>query len=79
MDTIALLSRPISELGFTDDFIARSRQMGFEALSDIMVTDPGELVRKAGFSYHWLAELSTFLQARRLLHLLQPMPGKSSG
>ena len=74
-----LLSCPIASLGFSGDFKARSREMGFDDLRAILRVPPQELISREGFSYSWLGELTGFMQKNKLLHLMQPMPGNIAG
>ena len=74
-----LLHEPIEALGFSPAFCARARQMGFSRLEDILLQEPKEIMADRDFSYAWLAELAGFLKERGLLHLLQPIPGKTRG
>lgn len=77
MNASKILCSPFFELGFSISFCESCKAMGFETLEDILMTLPGELVNKKGFNYSWLGELSTYLDNKGLLHLLQPIPGKS--
>jgi len=74
-----ILSRPLTELGFSEMFYEACEMMQFETMADIVFVVPGELIRKRGFSYTWLGELIDFLNKYQALHLLQPIPGKSRG
>jgi hypothetical protein len=74
-----LLSRTITELGFSEAFIHQSQSMGLVRLKDIGALTPMELTQKAGFSYRWLEELTGYLSQNKLLSLLQPLPGNSEG
>jgi hypothetical protein len=77
MESHACLDQPITDLGFTEEFCASSKKMGFQTIKEIIVLSPENIISRKGFSYTWLGELSEFLDKRRLLHLLQPIPGKS--
>jgi hypothetical protein len=79
MDSFALLKQPVEELGLSAQFCAQCRLLGFNDLEAVLVCAPQELVARPHFSYGWLAELSTFLAEKGLLHLLQTTPGKSYG
>lgn len=79
MDGHELKQTTFDLLGFSEDFCTRCNVMGFAVPDDIFLLEPRELVSREGFTYEWLVELVTFLQERQLLHLLQPIPGKSSG
>jgi hypothetical protein len=72
-----ILDKSLAEIGFGQQFVEQSRQMGFLTLADILRTSPDILTGCKGFSYHWLSELSQYLGQRGLLHLLQPIPGKN--
>lgn len=52
--------------------------MGFTNIGEIIDTGLTVIVKKNGFTYHWLGELSDFLNAEGLLYLLQPIPGNKS-
>ncbi len=69
----------IAGMGLTADFQERSKRMGFTTLNDICTTPPQELVKKEGFSYRWLEELSGYLVRNGKLDLLQAIPGKNYG
>ena len=79
MDALTVKQTKLCLLGLSDDFCADSKRMGFDVLADVLALTPQELLNCDGFTYRWLGELITFLQERQLLHLLQPVPGKSSG
>jgi hypothetical protein len=79
MVTRELLYAPITRLEFSEEFCRQGKIMGLDTLADILSCTPGELVNKKGFSYSWLEELTAFLNERGLLHLLQSIPGRSSG
>lgn len=79
MDDKLLIDQPISLLGLSRDFIEASRVMEFGTIKEILAIDPKELVAMEGFNYNWLCELVTFLNKHQLVHLLQPVPGKSHG
>jgi len=72
-----ILRKPIEQLGLSAAFCEDARSMGFGSLEDILAISPAELVKKSDFSYGWLAELSSYLSARGMLHLLQTIPGRS--
>jgi hypothetical protein len=79
METAECLDKPLTDLGFTEEFCDRSKTMGFLTIKEIIALSPENIVTRNGFSYTWLGELSEFLDKRKLLHLLQPVPGKSYG
>ncbi len=66
-------------LGLSAGFCHRLEQMGFESIQEVLNVPPAALVGLEGFSYHWLAELSSFLEMHGLAGLLQKMPGKNHG
>ena len=68
---------PIKKLGLSKEFNMQCKVMGFETLNDVILTGPKQLLEKNGFSYTWLGELVKYLNKRKLLHLLQPIPGKT--
>jgi len=74
-----IINAPIESLEFTKEFIESSEKMGFDTIAAILAYGRGELVKKDGFSYHWLGELVAFLSRHKLIHLLQPMPGNNPG
>ncbi len=77
MDPKELLSVPVGQLGLSSSFHASCEAMGFVTLADIIFLLPEQLIRKEGFSYRWLGELSAYLDEKGLLYLLQPLPGKN--
>jgi hypothetical protein len=77
MGASELLNTPVERLGLSENFYERCNVMGFSTIADILKVAPMDLVNKTGFSYTWLGELSEFLQKQKLLHLLQPAPGKN--
>jgi len=77
MDDVSVLQMPIKTLGFSRKFELQCDQMGFTTLEDILVLNPEELLKRSGFSFEWLGELSNFLNKHQLLHLLQPVPGRN--
>jgi len=78
MDTAQLLRKPLVELGFSEDFMLISAVMKFDTLADILTETSTELLAREGFNYRWFAELVEFLSGRKLLHLLQPLPGSNA-
>ena len=78
-NTDKILDADINQLDFSDKFRRDCTQMGFSTLADVIAKKPEEIRMLKGFSYTWLGELSEFLNKHRLLHLLQPTPGKSYG
>ena len=74
-----MITRPISLLGLSKDFLKASKAMGFETIADILAVQPMILVEKEGFNYNWLGELVKFLTKHKLLYLLQPLPGNNPG
>ncbi len=79
MKVSEILTVPLNGLGLSESFCNTSAVMGFRTLEDIIFLLPEELLRRDGFSYTWLGELSRFLDRKGLLYLLQPLPGKSYG
>jgi hypothetical protein len=79
MELNDLLAWPFALLGFEKKFCEQCRVMGFDCIRDIIQTPPMELREKAGFTYGWLAELSGYLQEKKLLYLLQSPPGRKPG
>ena len=71
MEKEELLQTPIDKLGFSTEFCKACRSMHFSTLKDITSILPERLIKKEGFSYNWLGELSKYLDKRGLLHLLQ--------
>ncbi|MET3982025.1 hypothetical protein ABIB62_004641 [Mucilaginibacter sp. UYP25] len=77
MEPREILTVPIPQLDLSEGFCTTSALMGFKTLEDIVFVLPEQLIRKKGFSYSWLGELSAYLDKKGLLYLLQPLPGKS--
>jgi DNA-directed RNA polymerase alpha subunit len=74
----SLLNHPVRELGFSSAFKDSCKKMGYKTLGEILQDTPEVLLKKEGFNYNWLGELSKFLSEHQLIHLLQPLPGKSA-
>jgi hypothetical protein len=74
-----LLDLTFEQLGFDAQFCLRAHSMGFFRLEEVLLIGPAELTSKPDFSYRWLAELGDLLRERGMLHLLQTIPGRSSG
>ena len=79
MDLEQLLGMPYETLSFSDSFCHTCKVMNLLNLRDTCLLSPAELTARPGFSYHWLLELTVFLNERQLLHLLQTTPGKIPG
>ena len=79
MADLNLIQTPISKLYFSHQFEWQCQSMGFATLEEILVLSPEELLVRPGFTYHFLGELSDFLNKHQLLHLLQSTPGRSFG
>ena len=77
MTAEVFLKIPIHQLVVSKQFCDQCKMMGFATLGEIVRTSPEEIVKKEGFSYHWLSELSELLKKEDLLRLLQPLPGSS--
>lgn len=76
MEAQPLINLSIGTLGFSPEFVESSGAMGFKTIADVLAAGRAALLKKEGFSYHWLSEPVTFLNRHKLVHLLQPMPGK---
>jgi hypothetical protein len=77
MDAQEALNIPIREMDLGDSFCSACNQMGFETLADIVLILPEELIKRKGFSYTWLGQISGYLDSKGLLYLLQPLPGRN--
>jgi hypothetical protein len=75
MKAEVFLNTPVNALGLDREFCEQCDHMGFETVREIVSTSPAEIIKREGFTYHWLAELSEMLNKEGLLHLLQPLPG----
>jgi hypothetical protein len=73
----AIITRPLTTLEFSEGFILASKKMGFYTLKEIIEDNPETLVKRSGFSYHWLSELSRYLIKIDALHLLQEIRGNN--
>ena len=71
MEKEELLHIPIDRLGFSAEFCKACISMHFSTLKDVTSVLPERLIKKEGFSYSWLGELSAYLDKKGLLHLLQ--------
>lgn len=67
----------LAEAGLSEKFCRQSAQMGYHTLDDIFQEELEVLFKKTDFSYLWLEELTKFLTERKMLHLLQPLPGNN--
>lgn len=74
-----ILAQKIGTDSFSASFTEQSRLMGFQTVADILKQRPDVLLHHREFSYTWLAELSSFLSAKGLLHLLQSTAGNTAG
>jgi len=79
METAQFLSAAITPETISQSFFDQCQKMNFHKMADILQTEPQVLLNQKGFTYHWLSELSIFLKAKDLLHLLQPIPGSIAG
>ena len=79
MEVKKILASPLTELDLSESFCKSCLAMDFNTLEDIIFILPEELMRKQGFSYTWLGELSEYLDKHELLYLLQPISGKNYG
>jgi hypothetical protein len=75
MDQQELLKKPVEKLGMSEEFVIGCQAMGFGNIGEIIAAGLEAIQKKLSFSYHWLAELSDFLNEKGLLYLLQPLPG----
>ncbi|SEM17021.1 hypothetical protein SAMN05216436_102122 [bacterium A37T11] len=65
-----LLDRPIQELDVSEEFILRSKLLGFKTIREITKYPKGKLYRHKDFSYGWVNELLGLLQPYDLLYLM---------
>ncbi len=79
MDAQELVNEEIGQLGLSNKFVEDSHAMQFHTIGDILRAGSQALVKREGFNYDWLAELTEFLEAHQMLQLLQPLPGRSRG
>lgn len=79
MEEVQILQEDISRKNFTEAFCQQCFAMGFNRIEEIIREDPGQLLARPGFTYEWLAELSTYLSKNKLLYKLQPIPGSNGG
>jgi hypothetical protein len=73
-----ILKKPLTELGFGDEFVERAGRMHLRTIGEIVRMPPAELLGNKHFSYRWLEELTAWLAAHQLTALLQPLPGNSA-
>jgi hypothetical protein len=62
---------------FDSWFCEQAEHMGFSCLRDILAAETSLLIQQEYFTYTWLAELTRFLSRRKLIYLLQPIPGNT--
>jgi hypothetical protein len=74
-----MLNKSFESCGFSPTFCLQAAKMGYNALRDVIEKSPMEIIANRDFTYTWLGELSEFLEKHKLLHLLQPTPGKNYG
>jgi len=73
----AITDQPLTSLGFSEGFLMASKKMGYVTLQDIIAEQPENLIKKNGYTHHWLSELSRFLVKNDALHLLQKFKGNN--
>ncbi len=73
-DAREFLERDVLDLKIGPALRSGCKRMGFNKISDILLLSPEELIRKEGFTFHWLSELTGFMKAQGALHLLQNLP-----
>ena len=73
-DADKFLEQDLCDLNMSRALLSGCKRMGFTKLADILRLSPEELIRKGGFSFHWLSELTGFMKANGALHLLQNLP-----
>jgi len=79
MDEAKILQEHISRLNFTEAFCEQSFAMGYHCVGEIIGQEPAHLITQKGFTYAWLAELSSYLSKNGLLYRFQPIPGSNGG
>ncbi|MDB5141058.1 MAG: hypothetical protein JWR12_2974 [Mucilaginibacter sp.] len=72
-----ILNLPITQLGLSAEFCEQSKKMGYQRLDEVFRASATEIQANKAFTYTWLGELSAFLHENKMLHLLQPAPGKN--
>jgi hypothetical protein len=75
--TTAIMEQPLTTLEFSEEFLSACKKMGYGTLQEIISDNPEALVKRKGFSYHWLSELSRYLIKIDALHLLQEIRGSN--
>jgi hypothetical protein len=75
--TTAIMEQPLTTLEFSEEFLSACKKMGYGTLNEIVSDNPEVLVKRNGFSYHWLSELSRYLIKIDALHLLQVIRGNN--
>lgn len=72
-----LLKQPLATLSVSEEFIQKSKKMGFSTIGDIVSVGPQALIKMENFDYAWLGELTLFLTRQGALNLLQSNQGNS--
>jgi hypothetical protein len=75
MEIKAIINKPITDLGLSEEFDSGCQKMGFGTLKQILIKTPTELISTDGFNYNRLGQLVTYLSVNKMLHFLQPLPG----
>jgi hypothetical protein len=78
-EELLLLHTKISDLPVSEQLLKGCRKMGFGNLQEIIDLGWSGLMKKRGFTFRWLTELTALLESRQMLHLLQPGPNPSEG
>ncbi|WDF55819.1 hypothetical protein [Mucilaginibacter sp. KACC 22063] len=78
-EELLLLHTKISDLPVSEHLLMGCRKMGFGNLQEIIDLGWSRLMEKRGFTFRWLTELTTLLESRKMLHLLQAGPNPSEG
>lgn len=73
-DALNFLEQDVLNLKIDQVLRSGCKRMGFNKISEILRLSPEELIRKEGFTFQWLSELTGFMQAQGALHLLQNLP-----
>jgi hypothetical protein len=69
-NTRQLLTTPLAQLTFSNDFVKLADKMGFRTLLNILATDYSLLIKYKEFSYLWFAEMVDFFHDREIFYLL---------
>jgi hypothetical protein len=67
----SILNKPLTQLGLSAEFLEMANLNRFSTLEDILKEPADALLKRSGFGYRMLKELTGLLERDGLLHLLK--------